>query len=295
MPVMTPLAWWQALPPKARAVLLMITAVTLFSVMDACAKALGARTGPVPAIWARYLGQTLVVLIIVAPRLRQVIRTAHPRIQLLRSVLLMCGTTLFFISVTQLDLAVATAIMNINPVLITLGAALFLGEKIGLRRAVGIGVALLGALVIIRPGMGVFQPAALLPVAAALVYSGYNLATRFVRRDDSWTSLLYTAGFGTVVMSVAVPFFWVPPDGIAIALMLAIAAAGTTSQICLIRALSLGEAGMLAPFAYVGLLSATMIGAVVFDEWPDIWTWVGGAMIVGAGLYVWAREMRAKA
>jgi drug/metabolite transporter (DMT)-like permease len=141
----------------------------------------------------------------------------------------------------------------------------------------------------------VFQPAALLPVAAAIAYSGYNLATRFVRRDDSWTSLLYTAGFGTVVMSAIVPFFWVPPDATAIALMLGIALAGTLSQLCLIRALSVGEAGMLAPFAYVGLLAATLIGAVVFDEWPDGWTLLGGALIVGAGIYVWARERRAKA
>lgn len=283
-----------SLTPRAKAILLMIAAVTLFSVMDASAKALSTRTGPVPAIWARYLGQTLLVLALVAPRLHTVVRTAHPGIQLLRSVLLMCGTTLFFFSVASLDLAVATAIMNINPVLITLGAALFLGETIGLRRAIGIGVALIGALIIIRPGLGVFQPAALLPVGAAIAYSGYNLATRFVRKDDSWTSLLYTAGFGTVVLSIAVPFFWVPPDATAIALMLAIAVAGTTSQICLIRALSLGEAGMLAPFAYVGLLSATVIGALLFDEWPDIWTLLGATLIVGAGIYVWARERRLK-
>lgn len=280
--------------PQARAILLMIAAVTLFSVMDACANGLSTRTGPVPAIWARYLGQTLLVLVLVAPRLRSVLRTAHPGIQPLRSVLLMCGTTLFFFSVANLDLAVATAIMNINPVLITLGAALFLGETIGLRRAIGIGVALIGALIVIRPGAGVFPPAALLPVAAAIVYSGYNLATRFVRKDDAWTSLLYTAGFGTVVMSIAVPFFWVPPDATAIALMLTIAVAGTASQICLIRALSLGEAGLLAPFAYVGLVSATIIGALVFDEWPDIWTLMGGILIVGAGIYVWARERRTK-
>ncbi|MCD1624432.1 DMT family transporter [Seohaeicola saemankumensis] len=279
------------LSPNATAILLMIGAIFCFSVMDATAKALAPRIGTIPAVWARYAGQALVVLILVAPRLKTVARTNYPLLQLARSVFLMFGTVFFFFSVANIGLTEATAIMNINPVIITLGAALFLGEKIGPRRVVGIAAALIGALMIIRPGSDVFSPFAILPLVAAIAYSAYNITTRFVgRNEDPWTSLLYTALFGAVIMTIAVPFYWQPLDVTSALLMILIAAFGTLSQLLLIRALSIGEAGMLAPFAYTGLIFATVWGIAFFDEYPDTWTMTGAAVIVGAGVYVWYRE-----
>lgn len=269
----------------------MIAAIFLFSAMDATAKALAPRVGTIPAVWARYLGQTLVVLVIVAPRLKSVLRTNYPKLQFARSVFLMFGTTFFFFSVANLGLTEATAIMDINPVLITLGAAFFLGERLGPRRIAGVCVAMIGALIIIRPGSSVFQPAAFLPLVAAISYTGYNLATRFVgRNEDPWTSLLYTALFGAIVLSCAVPFFWQPLDQTSLLLMLMIAGFGTVSQLCLIKALALGEAGMLAPFAYTGLIFATLWGMIFFNEFPDGWTIIGALIIACAGTYVWYRE-----
>lgn len=281
----------RTLSPTATAILLMVGAIFCFSVMDATAKALAPRIGTIPAVWARYAGQALVVLVLVAPRLRSVARTNYPWLQLARSVFLMFGTVFFFFSVANIGLTEATAIMNINPVIITLGAALFLGEKIGLRRTLGIGAAMIGALIVIRPGSEVFSPYAVLPLVAAFAYSAYNITTRFVgRNEDPWTSLLYTALFGAVVMSIAVPFYWQPLDLTSGLLMLVIAAFGTLSQLLLIRALSIGEAGMLAPFAYTGLVFATVWGVLFFGEYPDLWTVVGAMIIVAAGVYVWYRE-----
>lgn len=279
------------LSPNATAILLMIGAIFCFSVMDATAKALAPRIGTIPAVWARYAGQVLVVLILVAPRLKTVARTNYPLLQLARSVFLMFGTVFFFFSVANIGLTEATAIMNINPVIITLGAAIFLGEKIGLRRALGIGAALIGALIIIRPGSDVFSPYAVLPLIAAFAYSAYNITTRFVgRNEDPWTSLLYTALFGAVIMTIAVPFFWQPLDLVSALLMVVVAGFGTVSQLLLIRALAIGEASMLAPFAYTGLIFATVWGVVFFDEYPDGMTILGAAVIVAAGVYVWYRE-----
>ena len=277
--------------PKALAMILFIGAILCFSVMDALAKELSRSIGTVPAVWARYSGQTLLVLAMVAPRLRTVMRTRFPLIQLARSILLMFGTVFFFFGLANIGLAEATAIMNINPVLITLGAALFLGETIGRRRAFGIAAALIGALIIIRPTSDVFSPYALLPLIAAISYSAYNLLTRFVgSREDPWTSLLYTALFGTVILCCVVPFFWVPPSPRDWGLMATLALVGTLSQLFLIRALSMGEASMLAPFAYVGLLFATLWGVLFFDEFPDAYSIIGALVIVIAGVYVWYRE-----
>ncbi|CUH84854.1 DMT family transporter [Thalassovita mediterranea] len=274
-----------------KAILLMIAAVFCFTVMDATAKELSRHLGIMQAIWARYAGQALMVLVIVLPRIQTVARTRYPGWQLVRSVILLGATGSFFTGISYIDLAEATAIMNVNPVLITLGAALFLGEGLGPRRAIGIGVALIGALIIIRPGSGVFTAYALFPLMAACCYSCYNLVTRYVgANEDAWTSLLYTAAFGAVILSVIVPFHWQPVDGHAIVLMAVLAAVGTLAQWLLIKSLTMGEAGMLAPFAYVSLIFATLWGVLFFDEYPDQWTIVGALVIVAAGIYVWHRE-----
>ncbi|PRX29753.1 EamA domain-containing membrane protein RarD [Meinhardsimonia xiamenensis] len=279
---------------NARGILLMIGAIFAFSLMDLLAKAIGQRADVVMALWARYAGQALVVLLLVAPRLASVARTRHPGLQLLRSVVLLGATISFFTGLTHIGLAEATAIMDVNPVLVTLGGALFLGERLGPRRLAAIALALLGALVIIRPGSAVFSPYAVLPLLAAIFYSAYALLTRLAGRDeDPWTSLLYTALFGAVVLSFAVPFFWVPPDAVTLALMAAIGLVGAAGQLMLIRALALAEAGTVAPFSYAGLVFAAIWGLVFFGEIPDMPTVIGAAIIAGAGLYVWYRETRA--
>ena len=279
------------LSQTAQAILLMIAAIFMFSTMDALAKLLAGRIGTMPTLWARYLGQTLVVFILVLPRLRTVLRTRYPKLQLARSIYLMCATIFFFFGISNIGLAEAAAIMSTNPLFITLGAAVFLGERFGIRRAMAIAASCLGAFLVIRPGASVFTPYSLLPLAAAVCYSAYALTTRFVGRDeDAWTSLFYTALFGAVALSAAVPFFWHPIAGSDLLIMLGIAICGTAGQLALIRALMAGEAGMLAPFAYFGLVFSTFYGATIFGDIPGPLTIVGGLIIAGAGIYVWYRE-----
>ena len=127
---------------QSRAILLMIAAVFCFSIMDAGVKAVTPQVGVLPALWARYAGQMLLVFLLVLPRLKQVTRTRYPRLQVLRSILLMSATGFFFTGISLIPLTDAAALMATNPVLITLGAALFLGERLGPRRVVGIVVAL---------------------------------------------------------------------------------------------------------------------------------------------------------
>ncbi|WP_083099810.1 DMT family transporter [Pseudophaeobacter leonis] len=281
---------------QSRAILLMISAIFCFSIMDAAVKALAPDVGVLPALWARYTGQMLLVLVLVLPRLKQVVRSRYPGLQFLRSILLMRATAFFFTGLSLIPLTDAAALMSTNPVLITLGAAIFLGESLGIRRVAGIAVALVGATIIMRPGSDVFSLSALFPLAAAVCYSGYALLTRRVGADeDVWTSLFYTGLVGTVLLSLAVPFRWQSPDLAGFALMIAIALAGTIGQLALIKAFSQGEAGMLAPYSYTGLAFAAFWGFVFFSEVPDLWTVLGSCVIAGAGLYVWHRENYKKA
>jgi drug/metabolite transporter (DMT)-like permease len=287
-------ATWAAMAPNNRAILLMIGAIFCFATMDATAKTVAERSDPMMALWARYAGQGLIVTILIAPRMPRVLHTQFPVMQFLRSLFLMCATASCFYGIWQIGLAEATAIMDINPVLITLGAALFLGEKLGPRRLFGIFAALIGALMIIRPGSDVFSWAAIYPLIAAVFYSAYSLATRAVgHREDPWTSLFYAALFGSVVTTALVLRDFQSPDAVTWMIMGVLAILGTFGQLFLIRALSVGEAAMLAPFAYTGLLFATFWGFAIFDEIPDLWTVLGALVIVVAGVYVWHRETQA--
>lgn len=274
----------------------MLTAIFLFSAMDAVAKALMARFEVEQVVWARYAGQMLVVAVLLAPRLPQLIRTKHIGLQLLRSAFLFCATFCFFTSLSFMDIASATAVMNIHPVVLTLGAALFLREALGPRRITAIIVALIGALIIIRPGSDVLTWATFLPLIAGVCYASYALTTRFLGRDEPiLTSFLYTALIGTVAASFLVVPVWQTPAAFDWVIFLGLGVVGAAGQFCLIRALTVAEAGVVAPFGYSGVIFSTIWGLVAFGEVPDTYTLLGALVIVGAGVYVWHRETRVSA
>ena len=276
-----------------RAIGLMITAILLFTMMDAVAKGLLSRYPTPQVIWVRFTGQLIFVLLILRGRVGPILRTRFPWLHLARCTCQFGATGLFFTALGYIGLAEATALTDTNPVLITLGAAMFLGERLGPRRLLGVATAMLGAMIIIRPGFGVFTPAALLPVGAAICYTGNALITRFVgQNENAWTSMIYASVFGSVVLGGVQPFIWAtvqPGDWMLFGLM---GALGTGAQLCLIRSFSMAEASAVAPFAYLGIVFAAIWGALIYNEYPDRWTIIGALVIIEAGLYVWHREAR---
>jgi drug/metabolite transporter (DMT)-like permease len=282
------------LPSPTRGILLMIAAILLFTAMDATAKGLIQRYPAPQVIWVRFAGQLLIVLLLLRHRLLPVLRTRFPVLHFWRSAAQFGATTFFFLSLPHIGLAEATAIADLNPVLITLGAAVFLGEKFGPRRLAGVIVALIGALIVIRPGAGVFSWWAILPLLCALSYAASALLTRRIGAQESvWASMVYAALFGTLVAGAALPFVWQPVASADLWLFGLIACLGTGAQLCIIRSFSITEASVVAPFAYLGIIFATGWGIVLYDQWPDALTIIGALVIVGAGLYVWHRETRA--
>ncbi|WEF23284.1 DMT family transporter [Paracoccus sp. S3-43] len=272
---------------------LILAAILGFTLMDATAKHLTQTYHPAQVVWARFVGNLAIFAVIFRGAMFALMRTRRPGLQFSRALMQLGSVGLFFSSLQVIGLAEATAIMDLNPVLITLGAALFLGERIGPRRLAGIGAALIGALIIIRPGLGVFQPAALLPLAGAFTYAAGALLTRMARADSVATSVMWSAVVGTLLTSLLVPFVWQP---IAMADLWAFALLGvfgTLSQYLLVRAFATAEAGVLAPFGYTGLVWAGLWGWLLFGQLPDPFTVAGAALIVAAGLYVWSRESRA--
>ncbi|MEI4470182.1 DMT family transporter [Frigidibacter sp. MR17.24] len=284
----------RSLSPTAQGILTMLLGLVFYTLMDAMAKHLGERYASLQVVWARYAVQTALLMVLFAPRLGQVLRTRAPGLQAARSVFQFGATALFFGALPFVGLAEATAIMDVNPVLITLGAALVLGERLGPRRIVGIALALTGALIVIRPGSGVFTPAALMPLAAAVCYASFAVLTRRLgSRDPVPTSLIYAGLFGTLASTALLPAVWQPVAAADLPGFVIVGLLGAAGQLCLIRAFTMAEAGALAPFGYTGLILAAVWSWLFWDRLPDVQTFVGMVVIAGAGLYVWHRETRA--
>ncbi len=274
-----------------RGILMMLLSILIFTAMDALAKDLVARYPTPQVIWARFGGQMVLVMLILGPRLTQLVATQYPVFHFLRSITQLGAATLFFLSLNYIGLAEATALADINPVLITLGAAFFLGERLTLARLIGVGTAMVGALIVIRPGSGVFSFAAVLPLGAACCFAISALLTRHVgARESHWASLFWPAAFGTLATSPVLPWVWVPVAIADFGGFALIGVLGAGAQLCLIRAFTLAEASVVAPFTYTGILFATGWGIGLYGEYPDHWTIFGAVVIVAAGLYVWHSE-----
>jgi drug/metabolite transporter (DMT)-like permease len=296
-PIPTSIAAAQkATSPEAtrEGIFLMLLAIVFFTAMDAAAKDLIQRYAPPQVIWARFFGQSVLVLAFLAPMgIRRHLATKHSWAHMVRSAFQLGATSFFFLSLAHIGLAEATAIADVSPVLITLGAALFLGERLGVRRIGAVIVALMGALIIIRPGLGVFTPAAFLPLMCALCYAGNALMTRHIgMREGPWTSLLHAALVGTVAIGLILPFYWQPIATGDLWKFGLIGLLGSLAQFAIIRAFSMAEASVIAPFTYAGIIFATFWGYVLFAEVPDGMTVLGAVVIIGSGLYLWREESR---
>ncbi len=272
-------------------IILLALGIFCFTAMDALAKHLIGLYPTVEVVWARNVGQLGFVLLYLGPRLKQAVKTSLPGWHFLRSLTQLGATGFFFLALNYIGLAEATALADINPVLITLGAGLFLGERLGRARVTGVFVALVGALIITRPGMGVFSAAAVLPLLCAFSYAGNMLLTRLVGAQESpWAAMFYAAAFGSVVTSAVLPVYWQPIPLADLPMFALLAALGAIAQLFTIRAYSQAEATALAPFGYLDMIFAIFWSGAVFAAWPDRFTLLGALVIAGAGLYVWAHE-----
>ncbi len=268
---------------------MLLTMLVLVS-LNSTAKTLTSSFPPLQIVWARYFFHTVFVLVLIVPR-GNVFRTRFPAIQAVRSMLIFGGTFLYFYGLKFMPLTSAIAILSLAPILTIAFSVPILKERINTRQAISVAFGLAGALIIIRPGLGVFQWTSLLPVGAALCYGVFQVLTRYLsRHDEPLTTLAWSAAGGTVVASLMVPMEWVTPqpqEWLGLAALGGIAALG---QYTLIRAWGHAPASVLAPFNYTNLLWSVPFGFFLFGDLPDRWTILGALIIVGSGIYVTRRH-----
>jgi drug/metabolite transporter (DMT)-like permease len=278
---------------RTAGILWMLATMFCFISLDAIMKHLLETYSLVQVTWGRFFFATIVALAVCAPRLRTLAVSRSPGLQISRSVLLMSTTGVFNAGIRTTPLATATTIMFLSPILVTLLSIPLLGEKVGLRRWIGIMLGFAGACIVVRPwqeGLGGISAGVMLLLVAALLNANYQIITRKVRGDEPLTSLLYTAVAGAIVTSFLVPWFWSWPTPLDWLLLVGSGVAGGLGHLCLIRAFRAAPASVVAPFSYSSLIWATLFGFAIWGDWPDLWTWTGAAIIIGSGLYIFHRE-----
>jgi len=277
-----------------RGLALMAFGFFMFSLGDVQAKFLTGELHPIQIVWTRQLGLLVGVVFLVAAKGPSLFVTTRPLLQVLRGLLAAASAALFIFGVKYVPLADAAAVTFVAPFIVTILAALMLREKVGLRRWTAVLIGFIGAMIVIRPGLGLVHPAVLLILAGATAFALRQIVSRRVATHDrTMTTVAYTATVGVVVLTVPLPLFWSTPESALQWLLLAgMAVAAAIGEVSVIRALEIGQAMVLAPMHYTIMIWATFWGWLVFDQLPDRWTWLGTAIIISTGLYIVARERR---
>jgi len=254
---------------------------------------LGTDMSPIQAAFIRYLfGFILMIPVLLRlEKLRPSTKTLGLHVS--RGLLHAVGVSLWFFAMARIPIAEVTALGFLSPIFTTLGAALFLGEKLRIRRIGAVLIGFGGTLVILRPGFEAISIGSLAQVAAAPVFAGSFLIAKKLTQSESSTSIVaYLSIIVTVILLPPALLSWRAPTLAEWTLLFFVAALATAGHLTMVKAFESAEITVTQPAQFLQLVWATLLGLLVFGEQPVIWTWVGGAIIVASATYIAHRESR---
>ncbi len=274
---------------------LMVAAMLALPIMDAAAKYMSGRIPTLELVWARFFFHTAILTPLAL--WHYPVRALVPQragLQTVRALMILCATALFFRAVASMPLADTLAVFFIYPFVITALAPWVLGDRVGVWRWTATIIGFAGALVIIQPGFASLSYGVLFAIGAGLCYSFYALSTRKLAGiDRPFVTLYFTGCVGLLVTSCILPAVWVMPGPGDWALMALIGLVSAAGHYCVIRASENAPASLLAPLAYIEIISATLLGYFIFADLPDRTTWIGIAIIVASGAVIaWREKVR---
>ena len=279
-------------------IMLMVAATFVFAMQDGISRHLAGEYNVLMVVMIRYWFFAAFVMAVAARKaggLRQAAATSQPWLQTFRAVLLVAEICVAIWGFTILGLVESHAAFASYPLMVAALSGPVLGERVGWRRWVAIGVGFVGVLIILEPGYGVFKPAAAIPLLSALMFALYGLLTRYAaRKDKSATSFFWTGTVGMVAMTAVGIWTWEPMTGPDWIWMAALCLTGATGHYLLIRCYEVAEASAVQPFAYLQLPFGAVIGVFVFAETIRTNVLIGAGLIVAAGLFTLWRERQAR-
>ncbi len=270
----------------------MVIGLFLFAWLDVVSKLLGPLMPVTQILWVRFLA-FVPIACLMAWRPGQGIawRTPQPLLQAFRGLLLVVEMGMFVWAFKTMPLADVQAIAAATPLMVVAMSVPLLGESVGWRRWSAVGVGFLGVLLIVRPGFQTLGLGTIVVLIGAAMFALYQILLRLVGRTDSaGTTAVWSAVMGAIATSFVAPFDWVWPTATGWWLLAAAAVLGALGHTIYSRAFVLAPAAVLQPFNYLMLVFAVILGWLIFDHLPDMWTFLGSGLIVASGLYALHRE-----
>ena len=272
----------------------MISAIFLLSIMDGISKYLSQHYSVIAINMFRYwFFGALLIFLSYAPKEKKIKipKTKYKYIQILRGTILaieMCFAHYCFLKIGLIE---SHAIFASGPLIVAIFSLIILNEKFGWRRWSAIFFGFVGILIILRPGLKLFDPVSLIAVGCAIAFSLYQVLTRYVsEEDDSDTSFFYTGFIGLIVLTLIGPFFITKIVFLDVFFILAVCCLGAAGHYLMIKSFQNAEASLLQPFIYLHLVFVSFIGIFIFDENIDLPIIIGSLIVIGAGLYTFWRE-----
>ena len=282
----------------------MAGAMIVLPAMDAIAKYMATfeSMSPGQVTFYRFFFQLVCTLPLLFALFRwKALSANRPWMNLLRGALHGAASLLFFVAVKYMPLADVFAIYFVEPFMLTAMSALFLGDKVGWRRWTAIVVGFGGAMIVIQPSYEIFGLKALLPVCCAFLYSLYLFLNRAIGEADSPLTMQTMAGIGGTLFMAAALFggnvagiadfeISLPQSALALVLLLILGSLSGYAHLLIVRAFRLAPLSLLAPFQYFEIISATILGYALFNDFPTVSKWIGIGIIVASGLFIIWRE-----
>lgn len=281
---------WQALPVNVRGAAWILIGAVFSTGMAVLAKMLGAHLSAAQIVFFRALAGLVLILPFLIPLGWRALASGRMGLHVLRGVTGASAMICTFYSFVHLPLADANALSFARALFLVVLAALFLGERVGLRRGLATLIGFAGVLIMLRPS-GSMEPAALVALFGALLVSIAVIFVKMLARTEPQSTLIFYSGlFATLVSAIPALLHWVPPTAAEFLLLGMMGALAVAAQACFIRAYSEAEATALAPFDYTRLLFAAGADMVVFAIFPDLWSLAGALIIAASTLYIVHRE-----
>ena len=292
---MTLRAGFSRLPPVLRGGLWMMSAAFSFTIMTALIREVGHQIHPFEIAFFRTVTNLVLMLPFAWRAGRGVFRTSNHRIYAIRGLFGFAFLMTYFPGAALIPVSDAQALIFTSPLFATVLAVLFLGERLRPRRVTALVAGFVGALVILRPGVQEVSTGALLVIIGAMANATSNVIVRHTTRSDHPDmAVLYLMIYVTPMTLGPALFVWTMPTPLQALLMVGVGVFATLNQRCLSRAFHAAEATAVLPFDFARLPFAAVIGWLAFAEFPDIWVWVGGAIIFTASVYLAHREALAR-
>ena len=275
-----------------RGPILNLSAWLILPIMDAIAKYLSYSLPILQITWFRFFFSAVITGIFIYLFSRKsFVRSKNIKSQVLRGILLLTSSLLFFYAISVISLAKALTLAFICPLIVTALSPYFLKERVGRRRWTAVIVGFIGVLLVIRPGIVEFNWASLASLGTGLCYAIYLIVTRSLKdTDNGLLTLLFTSIVGTVVLSVYLPFVWVNPSLNQLLLAVNMGFIAALAHGLIIISYNFSDASKLAPLGYFEIIPNIIIGYIWFSDLPDKYTLLGLLVIMLSGIYVFRRE-----